>query len=265
MKLRHQRLTTPVWIILFALLLTFGLQSTATPAAAGVATDRLPDLAMDRLKNISIQKLASGRKLLRFTVSIVNIGTGPFEVHGSRPGTSTAEMEDLSQRIYDDAGGYRDVPADATMFYAGDGHAHWHVRDLENYQLQRLTDSGVVGIGVKRGFCFFDNLAFRLSLPSAPQAPVYSYLNNPPACANGQPSALSAGMGLSIGWGDTYPASITGQYIEVTRVPNGKYRLMVTADPSNWFVESNDLNNFAWANIKIYNGVVSVLSYSPLP
>ncbi len=59
---------------------------------------------------------------MRFTSRVLNVGAGPFEIYGSRPDTSTPVS--VVQRIYDNAGGYRDVPVGPTMIYAGDGHNH---------------------------------------------------------------------------------------------------------------------------------------------
>jgi hypothetical protein len=100
------------------------------PPAAGAAVDRLPDLGMARLRDLSIDTATRpGRRLLRFTTIIVNIGAGPFETIGRRPDTSTPQMT-VSQRIRTSAGSYREVRTPAVMFWAGDGHDHWHVRDV---------------------------------------------------------------------------------------------------------------------------------------
>ena len=218
---------------------------------AGAATDRLPDLGMARLTNIQIQNTNDGRQLLRFDTKIVNIGAGAFEVHGSRPDTSTSTMS-VTQRIFDDAGGYRDVPTTAQMYYAGDGHNLWHVRNLESYTLTRLDNGAKVGRGAKEGFCFFDNYRF-----GSTADPFYL------GCANNQPDALAVTMGLSPGWGDTYSWSTVGQYIDVTNLTSGRYKLRATADKANWFEESNETNNFTWANVQIQSGQVRVLKYGP--
>ena len=75
----------------------------------------------------------------------------------------------ISQRIYSDTGGFRDVAVPATAFFSGDGHSHWHVRDLENGTLKRVDNGNQVGALAKHGFCFFDTSDYRLSLPGAPQ------------------------------------------------------------------------------------------------
>jgi hypothetical protein len=146
------------------------------------------------------------RKLLRFDSIIVNVGAGPFEAHGSRPDTNTAEMT-VAQRIFDDAGGYRDVATPAKMYYSGDGHDHWHVRDVEQYELIRLDNGVKVGTRDKHGFCFFDNYLF-----GSTQAAFYK------GCGR-NPDALSQKMGLSRGWCDIYGAGTVGRLAVAGEVP----------------------------------------------
>ena len=230
----------------------------AVSKPAGAATDRLPDLGMAKLTNIQIQN-TNGQRLLRFDTRVVNTGAGAFELHGSRADTSTPTMS-VTQRIFDDAGGYRDVPTQAEMYYAGDGHNHWHVRDLESYTLTRLDNGVKVGTGAKEGFCFFDNYNFGSTQPA-----FYGTSSSPygPGCSNNQPNALNVVVGLSRGWGDTYGWRTVGQYIDVTNLTSGRYRLETTADQANWFQESNDSNNSTWADVQLNGGKVTVLSYGP--
>ena len=230
-------------------------QALVAGKPARAATDRLPDLGMARLTNIQIRNTNDGRQLLRFDTRIVNTGAGKFEVHGSRPDTSTPTMS-VAQRIFDDAGGHRDVPTTAQMYYAGDGHNHWHVRNLESYTLIRLDNGVKVGRGAKEGFCFFDNYRY-----GSARDPYYTAAGG--ACGYGAPSALRVKMGLSVGWGDIYSWQTVGQYIDVTNLTSGRYRLWATADKANWFEESNNTNNFTWANVQIQSGQVRVLKYGP--
>jgi hypothetical protein len=58
---------------------------------------------MARLRDLSIDTTTRpGRRLLRFTTIIVNIGAGPFETIGRRQDTSTTQMT-VAQRIYTSA------------------------------------------------------------------------------------------------------------------------------------------------------------------
>ncbi len=224
------------------------------PAAS--AADLLPDLSKARLSDIQIEKTSDGRRLLRFTSTITNLGSGPFEVLGQRASTGDIEMSS-SQRIYDTSGGYRDVATFPNMFYAGDGHDHWHLRDLESSDLIR-SDNGVkVGAGAKRGFCFYDGYAYGPDLPGAPQSKVYT------GC--GEASSLSVTMGISVGWADVYGWDLAYQYVDVTGLAAGRYRLVVTVDPAGWFTESNTSNNSAWADLQLKGSGtgVKVLALGP--
>jgi Lysyl oxidase len=225
----------------------------AVPASAAAA-DRPPDLGMARLGDIKLEK-SGGRKLLRYTTIIVNVGRGPLEARGRRSSTSEAEMS-VSQRIYSDTGSFRDVATPARMFFAGDGHTHWHVRDLESSELIRLDNGRKVGTSAKRGFCFFDNVRHRPSLAGAPQNPVYTHC--------GGSSDLAVTMGISIGWGDAYYWNLPDQYIDITGLGAGRYRLQVTADAHNYFLESNGSNNATWVDLQLKgNGPPRVVSYGP--
>ena len=133
---------------------------------------------MDQLRDFSVQS-TNGRRLLRFTAKIVNVGGCAFQVRGERASTSTADMTTVYQRIFNDAGGYRDVLTPATMFYAGDGHTHWHLRNLERYELIRLDNGVKVGTSAKSGFCFFDSERYqRFTAAGVPSSPVYTSSNS---------------------------------------------------------------------------------------
>ena len=232
------------------------LAATAPPAAA---SSRNPDLGIAKLSTITIDTTTKpGSRLLRYTAVMVDVGAGPLELIGTRPDTSTATMS-VIQRIYDTSGGHTDVPVNTTMFYSGDGHNHWHTRDIEGGTLTRLDNGRKVGTLAKHGFCFFDNVKYRLSLPGAPQTAFYLRSG----CDPNQPNALTADMGLSVGWGDSYPATTNLQWIDTTGLPNGKYRLTATADPGNVIMESTYSNNSAWAKIRLNGDKVTVLEYGP--
>lgn len=234
---------------------------------AGAAADRLPDLGMAKLTNIQIKKCTdttgdcayAGQGQLRFDTKIVNIGAGALEAHGSRPDTSTPTMG-VKQRIFDDGGGYRDVPTTARMYYAGDGHNHWHLKNLERYTLTRLDNGAKVGTGAKEGFCFVDNFNFGSTQPA-----FYGTSSSPygRSCYNNQPDALNVAMGLSRGWGDKYSWDTVGQYIDVTSLTSGRYRLTARADRDSWFLESNESNNSTWVKVQLKGGGLSVLQYGP--
>ena len=71
-------------------------------------------------------------------------------------------------------------------------------------------------------------------------------------------------MGLSVGWGDEYPWHLFEQEIDITDLPEGRYRLRATADPFDWFDELDETNNEVVVDIQLeFEGeqpVVTVLS-----
>jgi Lysyl oxidase len=241
-------------LLVLAPLLTAALLAPAGGASA--ASDRLPDLAMAKLQRLTTDN-TGGRRLLRFSAIIVNIGAGPMEVRSQRPTTSSSWTS--QQVIYDDAGGSRTVATPGVqLVYGGDGHNHWHVKDLERYRLVP-SGGGSERLGQKSGFCFFDNYQYKLSLPGAPQSVQY------PRSACGTQTSKTLRHGLSTGWGDTYQWSLPDQYIDTTGLPDGNYRLWATADQADLFLESNNANNSTWVDLRIDANGVTVLRKAPNP
>ena len=250
------RRTARLWVLVSLLLL--GLLAPAGRASA--ARDHLPDLAMARLRHFRVADTEDGRLLLRFSAIIVNIGEGPFELRSRRPNRRSSWS--VRQVIYDTDGESRTVRRSSVqLVYAGDGHDHWHVKDLEEYRLvpRDRGNPSSERLGQKVGFCFFDNYEFDLSLPDAPEDPMYGHRG----C--GTPNSLRLRNGLSVGWGDIYHRSLPGQYVDITGLPDGEYRLWATADQGKFFRESNENNNSTWVDLRIDADGVTILSRAPNP
>ena len=222
---------------------------------------RLPDLAVLAPRDFRIVVRDSGRRLLRFTTIIVNIGDGPLQLSGYDDDGFAAKRDILSvnQQILEPDGTFSRHHTSATMFWSGDGHDHWHVTDLQVSKLQNLEDEEVGSIE-KVGFCFVDNFRYGSSQP-----PHYTQAID--ICftkANGR-----VPMGVSKNWGDTYPSTFKFQWVDITDLPNGDYRLRVIADPADvpggQFIESNETNNVGWAKIRIEGTSVEVLRKSNRP
>jgi putative cell wall-binding protein len=221
----------------------------SSPAAAG--TDRLPDLRMAPLANFYTEN-SGGERRLRFRTIMTNEGTGPLEVRGRRASLGQPHLQ-TRQAIYDSSGNVRLLDSRALMEYAVDGHDHWHIQGVMLYQL--WSANGAVRRGTKVGFCFLDSYRYNLGLPGAPQSPVY------PERLCGDRGDLANRMGLSVGWGDDYPANFAYQWIDITTLPPGDYTVQARADEQNWYLESNEGNNCAYARVRITatNGPVTVL------
>jgi hypothetical protein len=230
--------------VTLALLPLVASLQVAQSVDAGGPTDLLPDLSMTMPTDLRIQTTSSGRRLLRFTGVIVNIGSGPFETRASRRTTSTPTML-VSQRIYNTAGGTRVHDGSAIARYAGDGHNHWHVQEVAGYALFAPTGKGsALRRDAKVGFCFFDTNPYRLSLPGAPPSRRYQQSG----C--GTRSSLFVKNGISVGWSDRYPWDFAWQWIDITNLPAGEYLLKVSADPNGNFVEEREKNNCNWTRIR---------------
>ncbi len=228
-----------------------------------------PDLRMAQISDVDVNNV-NGQLQLRFSATIVNVGAGPMELSASR--SDVASGFAVSQRVYDTGGGSALLPVGgASLVWGGDGHSHWHIRDLENYELDRLDSGSKVGTGEKSGFCFFDTTAFRLTLPGAPSNQVYTPGT---VCGQYDQAATSLKMGISVGWGDRYGSNLPDQYIDVTNLNSGNYRLVATADAAGQFVESDETNNTTWVDLKLTlnhkgkgsgGNKASVIAYGPTP
>jgi hypothetical protein len=101
-------------------------------------------------------------------------------------------------------------------------HEHRHLLGFERYQLRgagqragRLTDR-------KTGFCLGDR--YRVTdrdLPARPAAPVYTH-----RCGLGATTRLRVLEGISVGYGDDYPANLEGQSLCLTGLAAGRYLLV---------------------------------------
>lgn len=230
---------------LLAVLVTI---SALAPSPLLAATDRLPNLRMAAPAGFYFQ-VYNGQRRLRFTTYMLNRGDGPFVILGSRQAGQSVMT--VRQRIGRSDGTTYGYPGDATMRYTGDGHDHWHVQRIAIYELLKATRGGFRSVqrdgkalvGAKVGFCFFDTNAWDLSLPGAPGGRVYQQSG----C--GTRSSLSASMGLSVGWADKYPANFAYQWIDLTGIPGGRYRVCVTVDKQGYFRETSESDNAAWADV----------------
>lgn len=227
------------------------LASVALTDNAEAADPALPDLGIAPIpaSSVKIEKIqfSDGKthRVLRFTSEVVNVGAAAFEVRGSR--ATTADQMTGQQYV-----GGAPAGGPVEFVYAGDGHNHWHVKKLANYVL-RSTDGKRSKTGDKVGFCFWDGAQYRNPAPA---------FYGPSGC--GTTSTLELTMGLSPGWGDIYPSSIAYQWVDITGMSRGNYRLTVTADALGQFTEANEANNSTWIDVKIGRGTkVSVLAVGP--
>lgn len=211
--------------------------AVAAPAAMGA--DVLPDLRPEPVARYAFDgRSIEGRSLLRFTGAFSNRGGADAILIGNRPTGADPAMS-VTQRIAQTDGTFSDRPTPAQMvFETDDGHGHWHTQRLVSYGIQRLDAQGVpqapAGTSIKTGFCLRDDKV-HLDLPVPPAR---RYVDN---CGN--PAATTLITGLQAGYTDVYEPEVANQWVDVTGLPAGRYRLSIAVDPDNFVRESDETNN----------------------
>lgn len=241
-------------------LATLGFGPGVTPASAAT-TDKLPDLAVLAPFDFRLEISPAGRRLLRFSTVIANIGNGPFQLFGFDPDgvTSTGDVLQVRQQVLQSDGTFRIRSTSATMMWAADGHNHFHIQDAQRIFLQD-THAQPLERWAKTGFCFLDS---------------YPYGSTKPSRYNGASHVCQVApnrtvpMGVSIRWGDVYRSTIALQWIDITGLPSGEYRILLVVDPpmetTGRFLESNEANNRGWTTIRLTRKAVTVLTTSAKP
>lgn len=227
-----------------ALMAACGGGASLIPSGPPVGTAMLPDLVPAPPDVLQMLRDDEGGWSIRFTSVIVNVGAGDFALEGTRVGGNW----EVEQAITYSEGGAEVAPVDAAMVWGGDGHEHWHVSRVASYRLEPLVDATSRQPGsdgredTKIGFCFFDS---GKELETGPDKARFGRKG----C--GHEDSKTFLMGLTPGWGDTYPFSIPGQSIDVSDLPDGSYRLWAQADEQAWFREVTRDNNLTWVDFEL--------------
>lgn len=244
-------------VVASALALGVMLPSGAAPAVGNHPTTALlPDLAMLQPDDFRVERKPGGKRWLRFSTTIVNIGEGAFDAYGyERSGgdIGSSSILGVTQRIQNSDGTWSEHGTTADMFYSGDGHDHWHVEGMQDWDLTHEgTPENVLATGAKTGFCFWDNVDLPdFDTPKQYEGTWACHLNA---------ESTQVPMGLAVGWGDKYPWNIAFQYIDITQLPYGEYCLTLEADRDREFVEKTTDNNTTRTLIDIRKGGVTVLA-----
>jgi hypothetical protein len=106
----------------------------------------------------------------------------------------------------------------ASYFYFSECHGHYHIRGFSSYELLDAHGT-IVAAGHKQGFCFEDS---------------FKYGGNK---SGGYDCDF---QGITSGWGDWYYKQLTGQWIDITGVPEGNYIVRVTINVGSIFDEGEN-------------------------
>ena len=130
------------------------------------------------------------------------------------------------------------IPGGDAWIYAA-CHDHYHFADYAYYEL--LTDEGrqVTTTGYKNGWCVMD----LQGADGSSRCGQYT-------CQN---------QGITAGCADIYSASLDCQWVDITGVPDGDYRVRVTTNPDRTFHELSFENNTAEVAIRIAGDDVTVI------
>ena len=237
----------PAFLVLCLLALAIGcgggepdLRDPNPPVGSPV----LPDLVPSPPQALHLRR-QNGRWSLAFDSILVNVGDGEFRLRAKR---DDADRWHVEQDVPYSTSGAEVVPSRATLVWGGDGHEHWHVKRVATNRLVRLDADGRPIAGeswndAKIGFCFYDDSR---ALPKkGPTEPVHSH----ESCGKEDDDVV--GMGLSPGWADTYQWALPGQSIDITELPDGRYRLWAEADERRWFREATRDNNLTWTDFEL--------------
>lgn len=211
---------------------TAALAFLSVPAAA---QDRLPNLRAMPASNLSVVPNAStGNPELRFSATSWNSGVGPLELV---PGPGGQAGQDVYQRIYLQGGGSRQQLAGTFIWH--EGHNHFHFQQYAVYTLRPVNAPGASQRqSYKTTFCVMDTTPVDTRLSGAPGSAVYTTCN-------------AVVQGMSVGWGDTYGAHLSGQSIDLTGNPNGLYELTLSFDPDGRLLELSDADNTSCVLLQI--------------
>jgi hypothetical protein len=187
---------------------------------------------------------------------IHNIGPGPLEIRGSQP--VNGAMTVTAQRIYRTDSSFRDDHSrhPPIHFENSDGHRHWHLPGAARYSLWDETGGAQVAPASKVGFCLLDSE--RIDSFATPRVYTRSATRY---CGEGQPNVAQVFQGISSGWLDYYPYDLPFQWVDVSDVAPGHYRLAAGVDPDNFVLEGNEANN----GPALASSIVTVPGYVALP
>ena len=107
-------------------------------------------------------------------------------------------------------------------------HNHYHFRGYAAYELD--GPGGLKVTGRKQAFCLEDISPY----------------------SNRQSTGYTCDFqGISLGWGDIYSKDLPCQWVDITDVPRGDYKLLITVNPDGMIQELDRSNNTAGVVVSV--------------
>ncbi len=214
--------------------------AAGTPLYPDLRTEPPRDLRFDRA-DITPDFTGVFHNVLRFSQATTNDGQGPLIVDAAI--NPTTRSGPSTQRIMNSDGTSSVVNLNNTVYWH-EAHHHYHFDNWGQYQLWTksaydawIASGRTVGApsytGAKTTSCITDQ-EFMFNSPLTPYPGPHGLTGCDIDGAN------NIHMGLSVGWGDTYPWSRQDQWIDLNQntLGNGTYVLRSVADPLNFVYES---------------------------
>lgn len=255
-----KRIAFPVAIASLLLLSLVEVPASALPAGV----PHYPDLITRPPFSVRLVtgKGTAVRKLF-FSNTIGNVGAGPLELRAENDaatGTTNAIQEIYTHGTTTGTKGSPSLTLVSShavgTFVFHPQHNHWHMEDFARYELRSINPDGstgqVVATTTKFSFCMIDTDVIDSTLPDYNMGLTH-------ACG------LNARQGVRVGRGDTYSSSLPDQFIDISTIPDGTYRLVSVADPNTTsrpggrLLESNDSNNAASIDVLITRSAVTIV------
>jgi hypothetical protein len=249
-------------LVAAASFLVAALQSPASALPAG--DPHYPDLVTKSPWGLRlvVEKGSASRRLF-FANTIGNVGDGPLELRGENDaatGTTNAFQEIYTHLDATSPKGTTQMTLVSSSlvgtFVFHPAHNHWHMADFARYELRSIDGDGSTGPVVaatdKVSFCMIDTDVFDSTL-------AHFGMGFKHACGQ------DARQGLKVGMGDTYSSSLSDQFIDISTVADGTYRLVSAADPNvpdrpgGRLLELNDANNAASVDVVITRSSVTIV------
>ncbi len=204
----------------------------------------------------------TGRRALRIGAAVANRGTAHLDLLGM-PSSPTDERVPAHQCVGWTADRGCTPRRQVGDFVWHPAHGHHHFEGFALYELRHLkrdrpdlSRRGLAARGNKVSFCLVDyerdGEQGALDGTGLTGWPLYS------SCVGG-----SGHQGISRGWRDVYTGSLQGQQIVIDDVEPGTYALVITIDPDERLLETNDVDNVVAVKVELgENSVTPVCAYS---
>jgi hypothetical protein len=236
------------------------LSVCASPVAA--AEPLLPDLTQETPYDLGI--VSDGKRHhLGFASVVYNYGDGPLRIVGSRSSRNDPTMTATQVVDQDDGTKVRREGIGELRYVDSITHRHWHYLKFDTYSLRR-PDGSLARADRKTGFCLGDRLTAPEIGPLPAMQPFAEYGGN---CGYDEPGLLEVEEGIAVGYGDDYGPQLEGQFVDITRLPAGRYVLVHRVNADGALQEKTVENNAAsvLVDVRYRRGVPRVTQVARCP